>query len=261
MTVISSTSNPRIKDLLKLSKSRERKDSGLFVIEGYREISRAVKAGIEIEYIYFCPDYNNVEQIELLKMFTSEILTEVTPSVFSRIAYRDNSDGIIAVAKQFKTNLEDLKLSENTLFLVLETVEKPGNLGAVLRTADAAGISAVIICDTQTDVFNPNTIRASLGCIFTVPVVESSTDAAINWFKKNNIRIFAAALQNSKEYTETDFRKPSAIVMGSESEGLSTNWRNASDEIIRIPMNGIADSLNVSVSAAILIFEAIRQRK
>jgi TrmH family RNA methyltransferase len=261
MTVISSTSNPRIKDLLKLSKSKERKESGLFVIEGYREISRAIKAGIEIESIYFCPDHNNVEHIELLKMFTSEILTEVSPAVFSRIAYRDNSDGLIAVAKQFKTSLEDLKPSDTALFLVLETVEKPGNLGAVMRTADAAGISAVIICDNQTDIFNPNTVRASLGCIFTVPVIGSSTDEAIEWFKKNNIRIYAAALQNSKEYTETDFRKPSAIVLGSEADGLSSSWRHASDEIIRIPMNGIADSLNVSVSAAILIFEALRQRK
>ena len=184
----------------------------------------------------------------------------VSKEVFDKIAVRENSGGVIVVAEMKAHRLEDLKLSENPLILVLESVEKPGNLGALLRTADAAGVDAVIICDPQTDFYNPNVIRSSIGCVFTQPVASSTSVEAIDWLKRHHIKIFCAYLQSSQPYHQIDFKQRSAIVMGTESTGLTEEWVKSSDSNIIIPMFGKIDSMNVSTSAAVLVFEAVRQR-
>jgi TrmH family RNA methyltransferase len=185
---------------------------------------------------------------------------EISGEVFARIAYREGSGGVIALARPRRLMLSDLKFGPSPLILVLETVEKPGNLGALLRTADAANIDAVIVCDPQTDIYNPNAVRSSVGCIFTMPVVTASTQETISWCRDQKIRTFGTALTATKFYHDTDFRQPAAIIMGSEANGLSQAWLEQSDELIKIPMMGKIDSMNVSASAAIVIFEAKRQR-
>jgi len=262
--IIHSTSNPRIKNIIKLqSGSRERRDQNLFVIEGYREISRAMQAGITVKELYVCPDLDKQGRGEqLLEPGKIINIFEVGSAAFARIAYREGSDGLIALAVPRNLKLDDLKLKENPLILILESVEKPGNLGAIMRTADAAGIDAVIVCDPLTDIYNPNAIRSGVGCIFTSQVVSCTTHDAILWLQKQNIRAYAAALTDTAvTYHQVDFCGPLAIVMGTEATGLSREWLEKSDLQIIIPMKGIADSLNVSTSAAILIFEAVRQRE
>ena len=187
-------------------------------------------------------------------------MVEVSTAVFNRMAYRNDRDGLIALAEPRRLEFGDLRLRETPLLLVLETVEKPGNLGALLRTADAANLDAVIICDPQTDIYNPNAIRSSIGCIFTMPVVTASSEGAINWLHASGIKMFGTALTATHHYHETDFRHPAAIIMGSEANGLSGAWLEGADDLIKIPMMGKIDSMNVSASAAIVIFEAMRQR-
>jgi len=259
--VISSLQNPRIRNLLNLSKSKNRKKEGLFIIEGIREISRAKSSNISFRQVYYCPEILSSEAVSLIQEIDEGkngiILAR---NIFNKVVYREDSEGIIVVAASKESRLEDELLSEDPIFLVLETVEKPGNLGAILRTADAAGNAVVIVCDPQTDLYNPNVIRSSLGCIFSTKVIVTDSESAIAYLKKNGIEIFAAALQDAVNYTTCDYRKGTAFVMGSEAHGLSQVWRNNADRIIKIPMAGIADSLNVSVSAAVLVFEAVRQR-
>jgi len=261
---ITSAANPRIRNIIKLeTNSRERRLQNVFIIEGYREIFRALISGIEISELYVCHDLDKQGRGEELKMLDGEItIFEVGLAAFNRIAYREGSDGLIAIAIPRKLSLEDLKLSANPLILIVESVEKPGNLGAIMRTADAAGIDAVIICDPITDIYNPNTIRSGVGCVFTRQIVSTTSKEALLWLKLKGIAIYAAALSNTVvNYHQTDFCKPVAVVMGSEATGLSDEWLENADSQIIIPMKGIADSLNVSTSAAILIFEAIRQRE
>lgn len=233
----------------------------MFIIEGLREISRANVYKINIKTIFWCPEIGTKESSDFIEgiKHTTEII-EVTSRVFSRIAYRENIDGLIALAESREQRLEDIEPGINPLILVLESLEKPGNLGAVLRSADAAGVTAVIVCDPGTDIYNPNTIRSSLGCIFSMKVIVCGSESALRFLQNRGIKIFSAALQDAVPYTEADFRCPSAIVLGSEARGLSHAWRVNADKIIRIPMFGVADSLNVSVSAAILVYEAVRQR-
>ena len=262
--LINSLTNPRIKNILKLqTNSRDRREQNLFVIEGYREISRALVSGIEIRELYVCSELDRQDRSEDLIEQDKKIQAfEVSKAAFSRIAYREGSDGLIAIAVSRNLLLNELKLSSNPLILILESVEKPGNLGAIMRTADAAGIDAVIVCDPLTDIFNPNAIRSGVGCIFSVQVVTCTSYEAIEWLHTNNIIAYAAALtENALTYHQVDFRGPSAIVMGTEATGLSSEWLNKSDARIIIPMKGIADSLNVSTSAAVLVFEAVRQRE
>jgi TrmH family RNA methyltransferase len=262
--IINSTANPRIRNIIKLgTNSRERRLQNIFIIEGYREISRALVSGIIIKELYVCTDLDKKGWSEELKKLSGGItIFEVGLAAFNRIAYREGSDGLIAVALPRKLGLEDLKLSPNPLILIVESVEKPGNLGAIMRTADAAGIDAVIICDPLADIYNPNTIRSGVGCVFTKQIVSTTTKEAFVWLKMNKITIYAAALSESALlYHQIDFCKPTAIVMGTEATGLSGEWLENSDAQIIIPMKGIADSLNVSTSAAILVFEAIRQRE
>lgn len=262
--IINSTSNARIKNIIKLqSGSRERRMQNLFVIEGYREISRAMETGILIKELYICTDLDKQGRGDQLVNSRKGIVAfEVGSAAFARIAYREGSDGLIALAVPRNIKLDDLKLKSNPLILILESVEKPGNLGAIMRTADAAGIDAVIVCDPLTDIYNPNAIRSGVGCIFTSQVVTCTTTDAISWLQNHGIRAYAAALtQSAATYHQVDFRGPSAIVMGTEATGLSREWLEKSDLQVIIPMKGIADSLNVSTSAAILVFEAVRQRE
>ncbi len=261
---ILSPANPRIKNILRLhANNRDRQSQNLFVIEGYREISRALESGIEVKELYVCAELDKQRRSkDLFNQYSRMQEFEVGKNAFARIAYREGSDGLVALAVPRILMLNDLKLSINPLILVLESVEKPGNLGAIMRTADAAGIDAVIVCDPLSDIYNPNAIRSSVGCIFTRQVVTSSSKEAIKWLRKNNFKIYAAALtETALVYHHQDFRGPVAIVMGTESTGLSNDWLVNSDEQIIITMKGIADSLNVSTSAAVLVFEAIRQRE
>ncbi|MDD2594915.1 MAG: RNA methyltransferase [Bacteroidales bacterium] len=261
---ITSVQNPKIKDLTVLqSKSKERRTRGLFVVEGKREFERSILGGYIAENIFFCENYISVSEIEkLLEHSTNPpgSIYSVSKQVYEKIAYRESSEGIVAVLHEKRHTLDDIVLSDNPLVLVLESVEKPGNLGAVLRTADAAGIDAVIICDPLTDVYNPNLIRASVGGVFTVQTAVCTSLEALHWLNSRNISIYTAQLQDSELYYDTDMASPTAIVFGTEDTGLSQLWREHSDRRIRIPMSGILDSLNVSVSAAILCFEAVRQR-
>lgn len=258
---ITSAQNPKIKNLLSLrDKSRQRRESGLFVLEGAREFVRALECGFEAHSVFFCPRYIKDKEAEGLVRNGNADAFEVSPAVYDRIACREGVEGIVALMRIRESSLDDISFRKEPLVLVLESVEKPGNIGAVLRTADAAGADAVIVCDPLTDLFNPNLIRASLGSIFSVKTVACTSEDAIKWLKANDIHILTAQLQDSEVYYDTDMKCGTAIVMGTEDKGLSDIWRKNSDAHIRIPMNGLMDSLNVSVSAAILCFEAVRQR-
>lgn len=255
--LITSVHNPKIKQLLNLQeKSRLRRELGLFVVEGVREIERCAAAGFELDSLFICPEiFGGDSPIKTSKIF------EVTKEIYSKIAYRESTEGIIAEFKIKDLPLQELKLSSSPLIVVLESVEKPGNLGAVLRSANAAGADAVIVCDPLTDLYNQNLIRASLGARFSVQCSACTSSEAISWLKAKGIRILTAQLQDSSLYYDTDMKTGTAIVIGAESSGLSDSWRKSADAHIKIPMSGTVDSLNASVSAAILLFEAVRQRK
>ena len=294
MELISSGQNPKIKHLLALQeKSSLRCETGLFVVEGRRELEHCLEAGYEIDTLFICPELferssgvlapANRATLGIVRGGTSQQsgevgssesetfvgvstpdaarMIQITKEIYSKVAYRGSTEGVIAEVKAKALGLKDLQLKENPVIVVLEGVEKPGNLGAVLRSADAAGADAVLVCDPLTDLYNPNLIRASIGAIFTVPTVACSSEEAIAWLKERGIRILTAQLQDSSLYYDTPMGGPVAIVMGTESTGLTQQWRTAADAHIRIPMLGRLDSLNVSVSAAILLFEALRQRQ
>jgi RNA methyltransferase, TrmH family len=257
--LITSTQNPKIKSLLALEKPRERRKQQLFLVEGAKEIRLAIEAGYKIGNIFFCEEIINKEESEFV-FAQDKSLIPVSRDVFEKIAVRESSGGMLAVAEQKTHRLEEIKLSKNPLLLILESVEKPGNLGAILRTADAAGIDAVIICDPQTDFYNPNVIRSSVGCVFTTQIAAATSEETIAWLKKENISIFCTYLKDSKPYHEINFTTPSAIVMGTEATGLSDIWVRHSTANIIIPMSGKIDSMNVSTCAAVVVFEAKRQR-
>jgi TrmH family RNA methyltransferase len=253
---IISLQNPKIKNVVMLSeKSKERIRQMLFPVEGKREIDMAVAGGYVIDSLFICPDFGMECNLHTKQVY------EVNRKVFEKIAYRDSSDGCLALFRMKSNSLYDIKLSANPLVIVVESVEKPGNLGAILRTADAANVDALVVCDPKCDFFNPNVIRSSLGCVFTVTTVTCSSEEAFEWLKRNNITVYAAELNASQWYYNEDYTQNAAIVMGAESTGLSEFWLNSADRRIKIPMNGRADSLNVSVSTAIITFEAVRQRE
>ena len=254
--MITSKSNPKIKNVVKLQKSSERREQNRIIIEGRREIERAVACGFVVDTLFICTDILK-ESVNI----AANYVEEVTLEVFEKIAYREGSDGLLAVAIPKYADLKSFKPKKNPLIIVLETVEKPGNLGAIMRTADAAGVDAVIIADPRTDLYNPNAIRASIGTIFSVPLFACSSEECINWLRENNIKIYCTYLKAYIDYLEADFKQGSAIVMGTEATGISDIWVDAADQNLIIPMNGIADSLNVSVTTAIVVFEAIRQRR
>ena len=256
---ITSAQNPKIKLLQTLQKkSAERRAQGLFVVEGVRELEHCLEAGYQLHAVFHCPDL--LQQLPAGVKAQQCACYEVTADLYAKIAYRATTEGIVAEVRERPLALEDLTLSEHPLIVVLESVEKPGNLGAVLRSADAAHADAVVVCDPLTDLYNPNLIRSSIGALFTVPCVACTSEACIAFLKEHGIRILTAQLQDSHLYYDTDMRQGTAIVMGTESTGLTDSWRKAADAHIRIPMLGRLDSLNVSVSAAILLFEAVRQR-
>ena len=277
---ITSAQNPKFKHLLLLQeKSKARREQGLFVVEGRRELRHCLEAGYKVRTVFVCPEIaDSSEVMDLLRMTKqatchSEQATchserseessvmEIPEALYRKAAYRESTEGIIAEVEYKTLGLNDLHLPENPLVMVLESVEKPGNLGAVLRSADAAKADAVFICDPLTDLYNPNLIRASIGAIFTVPTVAVSSEEAIAFLQAHDIQILTAQLQDSSLYYDVDMKRGTALVMGTESTGLTPLWRQAATAHIRIPMLGKLDSLNVSVSAAILLFEAVRQRQ
>jgi TrmH family RNA methyltransferase len=239
-------------------KSSLRRQEGLFVVEGRRELLHCINADYEVKTIFV--DNQKDDALLDIDSKNAEII-EVSPKVYEKIAYRESTEGVVAIVKARKKTLQDFAQKENPLYVVIEAVEKPGNLGAILRSADAAGVDGVIVCDPLTDLYNPNLIRASIGAIFTVPTVVCTSEECIAWLKENKIQILTAQLQDSNLYYDIDMKKATAIVMGTEATGLTQQWRKAADKHIRIPMCGKLDSLNVSVSSAILMFEAIRQRR
>lgn len=256
---ITSARNERIRQVLELQeKSRTRRALGLFVVEGRRELEHCLEAGYEIDSVFWCP--------EILPELPQELIggdvpvSELTAELYGKIAYRGGTEGLVARVKARPHTLEDLTLKDNPLIVVLESVEKPGNLGAVFRSADAAGADAVIICDPLTDLYNPNLIRSSIGGVFTVQSAVCDSASAISWLKARGMKILTAQLQDSSWYYDVDMKGGTAIVIGTEATGLTEQWREAADAHIRIPMLGALDSLNASVSAAILLFEAVRQR-
>lgn len=258
---ITSVQNAYIKELFQLKeKSRDRKKSGLFLIEGAREISLALKGNYNIETILYYPELFSEEQLNNLTTEQHSTI-EISKEVYQKLAHRDTTEGVIAICKTRSHDLKDIVFkSKHSLILVVEAPEKPGNIGAILRTADAANVDAVIIANPKTDLYNPNIIRSSVGCIFTNQIAMGSTSDIISFLKKENIAIYCAALQASEVYTTQDFTKATAIVMGTEATGLSDEWLEQSTQNIIIPMQGEIDSMNVSVAAGILIFEAKRQR-
>ncbi len=238
-------------------KAKARKQSGTFLIEGLREIELAIKGNYELETILFVPEIITEKQISKFSNFQ---IIEISKEVYQKLAYRDTTEGILAVAKTKTLGLSDLKLPKNPLIVVMEAIEKPGNIGAMLRTCDAAKVDAVIIANPKTDLYNPNIIRSSVGCLFTNQIATASSEEVVAFLIENNINFYSATLQNSTAYHTQNYNTPTALVVGTEATGLSQIWRDKATQNIIIPMQGEIDSMNVSVAAAILIFEAKRQR-
>lgn len=260
MKKIESLQNPYIKSLIQLQeKSKIRKKTNTFLIEGIREIELALKGGYELETLLFCTDIFLEDNLSKYNNKANTYI-ELSKEVYQKLAYRDTTEGIIAVAKSKSLQLNDLNLSKNPLILVAEGIEKPGNLGALLRTADAANIDAVIVANPKTDLYNPNVIRSSVGCLFTRQIATAKSEEVIDFLIKENISFYSATLQDSNLYYKENFKEATALVVGTEATGLTEIWRSKSTKNIIIPMQGEIDSMNVSVAAAILLFEAKRQR-
>ena len=259
---ISSFQNPLIKKVLLLQeKAKERKKSSLFIIEGKREIKLALKGGYKINTLLFCSDIISENDVSNFLNTDVNNLIKISIEVYKKIAYRTSTEGIIAISESKDLALSNLKLkNHNQLILVAEAPEKPGNIGAILRTADAANVDAVIIANPKTDLYNPNIIRSSVGCVFTNMIALGNTSEIITFLKNKNISIYSAILQESEVYYTCNFKESTAIVVGTESTGLSSQWRDESKKNIHIPMQGEIDSMNVSVAAGILLFEVKKQR-
>jgi len=254
MEKIISKENKKIKLLKSLNKANKRKREGKFLIEGKKEIEMALESDIQILDICYCSEYGNEFDLGVSGF-------EVTKEKFDKLSYRENPDGFLAIAELPKIDLQNIKLKECPLVLVIEKVEKPGNIGAMLRTADAVGVDAVILCEAQTDFYNPNVIRSSLGAVFSVQVASGSNKEVLDWLMKNKMNIYSAYIEDSSiDFTQVDFKKGTAIVIGTEHKGLSKFWSDNATENIKIPMQGKIDSLNASVSAAVLMYEAFKQR-
>lgn len=258
MRIISSLQNPQIKNLLKLRKAKQRKKQELIIIEGRAEIKLALKANIDAKELFFCQDY--VKNNEFINLKNVRQL-QISSNIFKKISIRENPDGYILIAKPTRIKLEEIRLVKNPLIVVIEKIEKPGNLGAIMRTADAAGVDLVIACDQQTDIYNHNAVRASLGTIFTNKIVVCNTKDALIWLKKQKVRILATSPQASDNYLSANYKGAIALLIGSEHSGLSKICLDSAQKKLKIPMKGQINSLNASVSAALIIFEALRQRK
>jgi RNA methyltransferase, TrmH family len=258
---ITSLQNPFIKSLVLLQeKAKARKQSGTFLIEGKREIELALKGNYELETILFLPEFISEKQLFELTNNRKIELIEISKEVYQKLAYRDTTEGILAIAKTKSLQLSDLKLTKNPLILVAESPEKPGNVGALLRTADAANLDAVIIANPKSDLYNPNIVRSSVGCLFTRQIATGTTTEIIAYLKAHEIDFYCATLQDATSYHTQNFTTPTALVVGTEATGLTQEWRDNATQNIIIPMQGEIDSMNVSVAAAILMYEAKRQR-
>ena len=277
---ITSLQNPRVKTLVRLRERRERDEAGVFFIEGYREVRRALEKSVRLQELYFCKDWflgeNEPALIDQAQQAGAQLF-ELSKDAFAKVAYRERPDGLLAVAPQWKHSLSDIPVGRalrptdatdvgdkprptEPFLLVVEAIEKPGNLGTILRSADAAGCDGVIVCDPVTDIFNPNVVRASTGVLFSVPVVVADSASVHAFLVEKGIRIVATTPDTPNIYTKVDLRGPLAIVMGSEQYGLSDFWLKESNLLVRIPMAGQADSLNVAMATIITLFEAVRQR-
>ncbi len=263
MLRITSPQNQRIKDAAHLREKSARKERGVFVVEGAREIDRAILSGFVLEEMFVAPEQFSPEAKTLLKThkLPEQKLIEVTETVFAKLAVRENKDGLFAVFKSRSLTLKDLKPRKDMLLVVLETVEKPGNLGAVLRTADGAAADAVVVLDPRCDVFNPNVVRASVGALFSVPVIECEPKEFLEYCRKNHVKLVATTPHTNTFHYTANLSQSVAILLGSEAFGLSPELMDEADIKIKIPMRGIGDSLNLSVAAAIVVYEALRQRQ
>lgn len=260
---ITSMQNPKIKAIVKLRNKRERDKTNCYLIEGYRELLRARGANTPIETFFICRDLFLGENEEVLIEEIKEagaFIIECEKSIFEKISYRDRPDGLLAIAKQTPLKLSDLKVSKCPFIVIGVSIEKPGNLGTILRSADAAGADAIIVVDKVTDIYNPNVVRASVGTLFTKPVVQASTDEIFSWLKENKIQIITTSPSAKKIYTEINYKLPTAIVVGSEQYGLPASWLERADQNVFIPMKGVADSLNAATSTTLMLYEVLRQR-
>lgn len=264
MITLTSLQNERVKQVVKLRDRPHRDALNLVLIEGYREVKRAMENGLAVRALFYAPELfqgtNEPALIERARAGGAELF-ECVKSVFLKMSYRDRPDGLIALAPQVRYTLADLRLPAQPLLLVCERIEKPGNLGTMLRSADAAGADAVLVCDKCTDINNPNVVRASIGTLFTRPVAEVASEEAIPWLKARGIQILAATPHAEREYADVDLARGTAIVVGSEQYGLTSRWMEEADVKVRIPMLGQCDSLNVAAAATILLFDAVRQRR
>ncbi|KAG6558911.1 23S rRNA (uridine(2479)-2'-O)-methyltransferase [Candidatus Rhabdochlamydia oedothoracis] len=261
---ITSMQNPKIKLAMQLANRRTRNQTNLFLIEGYRELSRAVQARVKIVSLFICPtlflginEKTLIEQIEQDQAF----IYHCSESVFKKISYRDRPDGLVAIAEQMHYPLHSISFSPIAFVVIAEAIEKPGNLGTILRSADAAGVDAVMICDRCTDIYNPNVVRASVGTLFTTSVIEATSQEVLSLMREHKIKVVAATPSASQDFTQLDLTGPVAIAVGTEQLGLSDFWMKQADICVRIPMHGIADSLNVATATTLLLYEVVRQRK
>jgi len=263
MTTITSRQNPRVKDAVRLRERRHREKQGRILIDGVRELARATAAGVNLLEVFVCDPLCTGDDARRLLTTLPDRNVEILPvtePVFGKLAFGNRAEGVLGVAEMPRPTLEGFALPENPLVAVLEGVEKPGNVGAVLRSADAAGVSALILADARTDLYNPNAIRASLGTIFAMPVCSVTTSQTLAWLRRGRLPVFAARVDGSMPYTDADYRGPTAVVFGSEAEGLSSAWSADGIVPVRLPMLGVTDSLNVSATAAVVFYEALRQR-
>jgi len=263
--ILTSPHNPRIKQALALRKKRKRDVTQTFLIEGYRELFLAVQGKMPIQMLFYSPSHflgsNEMQLIEILGLRHVEIF-EVSPALFEKISYRDRPDGLLAISAQTHLTLNDLKFTTSSppFLLIVESIEKPGNLGSILRSADGAGVDALFVCDPCTDIYNPNVVRASIGTLFSMPVLEISSSDAIAYLKDKNIDIIATSPHAHLSFTQSYFSRSVAIVVGSEQFGLSKKWLEVANVTVSIPMRGVADSLNVSAATTLLLYEVLRQR-
>jgi len=261
--IITSAQNPRLRQTARLRDRSPRDEAQQFLIEGYRCVRRALEGGQPITELFICPElYQGVNEPQLVAdcQARGARVFQLPPHLFGKLAYRDRPEGLLGVAPQRHLRLDDLPAGDPPFLVVAEAIEKPGNLGTILRSADATGVDGLILCDRCTDLFNPNVVRASTGTLFSVPVAECTTAEALDWLRARHVRILAATPHAQTVFTETDMRGPLAIVVGSEQYGLSEGWLGAADAQVRIPMLGMADSLNVATATTLLLYEVARQR-
>ncbi len=261
--IISSLQNPKVKYTFKLRNRRFREKEKITIIEGYRELKRAFEYGMQLKECFYCPPmYLGENENDLIQTLSNNNVSvfEVNESVLRKLAYRDRPEGLIATVSTLEHSLDKIPIKPNGLYLIVESIEKPGNLGAILRSADATAVDGVIICDKKTDLYNPNVIRASTGALFSVPIAETNLSELKEWLNKNSINALAATPHTDKMFTTIDMTKSIAILVGTEQYGLSDALLEFANVNIKIPMLGKIDSLNVATAATILLYEAVRQR-